>query len=59
MAAPRKALILPGQDALASGDAAAGPGATRRLGMYTGLFNLLRATVTVLMIVRPGSTTGV
>ncbi|GAA2960359.1 hypothetical protein ACYCCF_29155 [Streptomyces argenteolus] len=58
MAAPRKALILPGQDALASGDAA-GPGATRRLGMYTGLFNLLRATVTELMIVRPGSTTGV
>lgn len=30
----------------------------RRLGMYTGMFNLLWATVTVLMIVRPGSTTG-
>ncbi|MFF3013980.1 hypothetical protein [Streptomyces sp. NPDC057939] len=29
-----------------------------QLGMYTGLFNLLWATVTVLMIVRPGSTTG-
>jgi hypothetical protein len=29
-----------------------------RLGMYTGIFNLLWATVTVLMIVRPGSTTG-
>jgi len=26
--------------------------------MYTGIFNLLWATVTVLMIVRPGSTTG-
>ncbi|MFB6811240.1 hypothetical protein [Streptomyces sp. NPDC056387] len=30
----------------------------RRLGMYTGLFNLLWAAVTVLMIIRPGSTTG-
>ncbi|MFE6845331.1 hypothetical protein [Streptomyces sp. NPDC057686] len=30
----------------------------RQLGMYTGLFNLLWATVTVLMIIRPGSTTG-
>jgi uncharacterized membrane protein len=29
-----------------------------RLGMTTGLFNLLWATVTVLMIVRPGSSTG-
>jgi hypothetical protein len=29
-----------------------------RLGMYTGLFNLLWVAVTVLMIVRPGSTTG-
>lgn len=28
-----------------------------RLGMLTGVFNLLWATVTVLMIVRPGSTT--
>ncbi|MGW7224486.1 hypothetical protein ACWGJD_30835, partial [Streptomyces sp. NPDC054826] len=32
--------------------------ATVQLGMYTGLFNVLWATVTVLMIVRPGSTTG-
>ncbi|WP_027946814.1 DUF2269 family protein [Amycolatopsis taiwanensis] len=30
-----------------------------RLAMYTGMFNLLWAAVTVLMIVRPGSTTGV
>jgi hypothetical protein len=32
---------------------------TARLAMLTGVFNLLWATVTVLMIVRPGSTTGV
>jgi uncharacterized membrane protein len=32
--------------------------ATVRLAMFTGLFNLLWATVTVLMIIRPGSTTG-
>lgn len=32
---------------------------TARLAMYTGVFNLLWAAVTVLMIVRPGSTTGV
>jgi hypothetical protein len=32
---------------------------TARLAMMTGLFNLLWAAVTVLMIVRPGSTTGV
>jgi hypothetical protein len=30
----------------------------RRLGMVTGVFNLLWAVVVVLMIVRPGSTTG-
>ncbi|WJV50353.1 hypothetical protein [Streptomyces flavofungini] len=42
-----------------------GPGAVRldartsaQLAMFTGVFNLLWATVTVLMIVRPGSTTG-
>jgi hypothetical protein len=29
-----------------------------RLAMFTGVFNLLWAAVTVLMIVRPGSTTG-
>ena len=34
------------------------PAATARLGILTGVFNLLWATVTVLMIVRPGSTTG-
>lgn len=31
----------------------------RRLGMLTGMFNLLWAIVVVLMIYRPGSTTGV
>ncbi|MFA4084951.1 DUF2269 family protein [Mycobacteroides salmoniphilum] len=30
-----------------------------RLAMFTGIFNLLWAVVTVLMIVRPGSSTGV
>jgi hypothetical protein len=35
-----------------------GTGATARLGMITGIFNLLWAVVVVLMIVRPGSTTG-
>ncbi|GLY97985.1 hypothetical protein [Actinoplanes sp. NBRC 103695] len=33
-------------------------GTTAGLGMPTGVFNLLWATVVVLMIVRPGSTTG-
>ncbi len=60
-------LVLPGQDAaLDEVEAAAdrpgasipGQGAARRLTMLTGLFNLLWATVTVLMIIRPGSTTG-
>ena len=32
--------------------------AATRLAMTTGIFNLLWATVVVLMIVRPGSTTG-
>ncbi len=50
------ALILPAQSALLEGSA--GAGRTARLAMVTGLFNLLWAAVTVLMIVRPGSTTG-
>ncbi|MEW2509240.1 hypothetical protein [Streptomyces sp. NPDC046870] len=50
------ALVLPAQSALLEGRADAGRAA--RLGMVTGLFNLLWAAVTVLMIVRPGSTTG-
>ncbi|MFF9088030.1 hypothetical protein ACF1BE_16695 [Streptomyces sp. NPDC014991] len=51
------ALVLPAQSALLEGSAdRAGPIA--RLAAFTGLFNLLWATVTVLMIVRPGSATG-
>ncbi|MBW4718057.1 DUF2269 family protein [Saccharothrix obliqua] len=53
--------VLPGQDglltALTAGDAPAPPALTRLAG-YTGLFNVLWAVVTVLMVVRPGSTTG-
>ena len=49
-------LVLPRQEAMLSGTVA--EGAPARLAMYTGVFNLLWAAVTVLMIVRPGSTTG-
>jgi hypothetical protein len=47
------ASILPAQR-----NALAGAG-FGRLAMTTGIFNLLWVTVTVLMIVRPGSSTGV
>ncbi|SDF98605.1 hypothetical protein SAMN05216553_104477 [Lentzea fradiae] len=44
--------VIPGQEkALRTRD-------VKRLALYTGVFNLLWATVTVLMILRPGSTTG-
>jgi uncharacterized membrane protein len=46
--------LLPAQASALAGPA--GPPA--RLGMVSGIFNLLWATVVVLMIVRPGSTTG-
>ncbi|MGW3662831.1 hypothetical protein [Streptomyces sp. NPDC005141] len=55
------ALVLPRQSAILEGLTPAGAGdrtATVRLAMFTGIFNLLWATVTVLMIIRPGSTTG-
>ncbi|WP_030347733.1 membrane protein [Streptomyces sp. NRRL S-1022] len=59
------ALVLPGQTALLERperperfERGGGSAQTARLAMATGLFNLLWATVTVLMIVRPGSTTG-
>lgn len=59
-------LILPAQDrALAETTGSASPLQALppltpgRLAMVTGIFNLLWATVTVLMIMRPGSTTGV
>jgi len=55
-------LILPAQDGALTAARAPGATATRapaRLAMLTGVFNLLWATVTILMIIRPGSTTGV
>jgi hypothetical protein len=45
--------VLPGQRS-----ALAGPVPPARLGMLAGIFNLLWAVVVVLMIARPGSTTG-
>ncbi|MFE0019649.1 DUF2269 family protein [Amycolatopsis sp. NPDC059021] len=54
-------LVLPRQNAVLTGLAAheePDRKAPARLAMYTGMFNLLWAAVTVLMIVRPGSTTG-
>lgn len=51
--------ILPTQErALTEAADTASPPAAGRLAMLTGVFNLLWATVTVLMIIRPGSTTG-
>jgi uncharacterized membrane protein len=53
------ALVLPRQSALVEGGTkGVTRQATAQLAMFTGLFNLLWAAVTVLMIVRPGSTTG-
>jgi uncharacterized membrane protein len=59
------ALVLPQQTAIVEGAEASGSGGgtvtrqtTVRLAMFTGVFNLLWATVTILMIIRPGSTTG-
>lgn len=65
---PRQEEILAGLGGSATGspttgtaDTATGTAvdtrATARLAMFTGVFNLLWATVTILMIVRPGSTT--
>lgn len=52
------ALILPGQKRVVDALGSEKPVAVR-LGMTTGVFNLLWAAVVVLMIYRPGSTTGV
>jgi uncharacterized membrane protein len=55
------AFVLPRQDELVGQLAEQRPvdrRSTVQLAMFTGVFNLLWATVTVLMIVRPGSTTG-
>ncbi|KAA8888489.1 hypothetical protein F3087_15900 [Nocardia colli] len=51
-------LILPGQHKILADLPGTTPTLIRRLGMDTGIFNLLWVVVTVLMIVRPGSTTG-
>ncbi|GLF96039.1 hypothetical protein [Streptomyces yaizuensis] len=55
-------LLLPGQEqALAAAQDGETPGpaaSAARLALLTGVFNLLWTVVTVLMIVRPGSTTG-
>lgn len=59
---PGQAAILaeddPAPDRPATGAAARSAHGATRLGMVTGIFNLLWAVVVVLMIVRPGSTTG-
>ncbi|MDX3524452.1 protease [Streptomyces scabiei] len=64
---PRQEEILAGLGGTATGSSTTGSPATgtavdtratARLAMFTGVFNLLWATVTILMIVRPGSTTG-
>ncbi|MFF0494252.1 hypothetical protein ACFYTQ_34980 [Nocardia sp. NPDC004068] len=55
-------LILPRQRAvlaLAGENRSVPASSAARLGMLVGIFNTLWAVVTVLMIVRPGSTTGV
>ncbi|CAM5580996.1 membrane protein [Streptomyces purpurascens] len=55
------AFVLPRQEELLDrlkGEQAVDHQNTVQLAMFTGIFNLLWATVTVLMIVRPGSTTG-
>ncbi|MER6956921.1 DUF2269 family protein [Streptomyces sp. NPDC000618] len=55
-------LVLPRQEVLVENSGEGDGGGTRettvQLAMFTGVFNLLWATVTILMIVRPGSTTG-
>ncbi|MFI8202729.1 hypothetical protein [Streptomyces sp. NPDC085937] len=55
------AFVLPRQEELVEQVAERTPvdrQSTVQLAMFTGVFNLLWATVTVLMIVRPGSSTG-
>ncbi|MGQ0775369.1 MAG: DUF2269 family protein [Pseudonocardiales bacterium] len=60
---PRQGTIVAGLDTAAAAapprEAEQALGLARRLAMHTGMFNLLWVTVTVLMIIRPGSTTGV
>lgn len=56
--APAQRLILAAIEGAGSGVDVA-TRLTRRLGAATGIFNLLWVVVVVLMIFRPGSTTGV
>ncbi|AYG78127.1 hypothetical protein DWB77_00234 [Streptomyces hundungensis] len=56
-------LVLPGQDRaltdeVSPAEAPATTTPSHQLAIATGIFNVLWATVTVLMIIRPGSTTG-
>ena len=55
-------LVLPRQAELLAGKGPQGREVgvkdTKQLAMYTGIFNLLWAAVTIIMIVRPGSTLG-
>lgn len=55
---PRQARLLASVPGPAATVGDAGRRAPARLAMATGIFNVLWAVVTVLMIVRPGSTTG-
>ncbi|MEU8789027.1 DUF2269 family protein [Streptomyces sp. NPDC048643] len=63
---PRQSAVLETAEGVGAVEGTRGDGdgatavraATVRLAMVTGIFNLLWATVTVLMIIRPGSTTG-
>ncbi|MFD5143483.1 hypothetical protein [Streptomyces sp. NPDC058401] len=48
----------PNKDQAPAPGPVAAPRSAARLAMLTGIFNLLWATVTVLMVIRPGSTTG-
>jgi hypothetical protein len=52
-------VVLPGQaEVMAGGSIAPDRALVTRLAMATGIFNLLWVVVVVLMVVRPGSTTG-
>jgi hypothetical protein len=53
------ARVLPGQEAVLAAAPAPDLARARALSMTTGIFALLWAVVVVLMVVRPGSTTGV
>lgn len=54
----RRVVATIGADPVEPGRAAGAARASRKLVMSTGMFNLLWAVVVVLMIYRPGSTTG-